>query len=368
MSVWIDHTHSAFVSSDKRSFDVIVVGAGIAGVSCCYWLRRSGFKGSICLLDRRGIALAATGRNGGHLWADSVVQPESDCFDLILEFVQSNAKEKYFDICESVELVRAKEDFEMYDERLQRIDEEVLLDRFIPFLKRGQFAGGVVEKKAGMMNAYKLCNGIFAATENIDFLKANVLCRKRNVLEVVINDGRKEEVRFGKVIFCTNGWTRELFPELEMTPIRGQVAAVKCEEKLKHGLSIDGSCEYIIPTEQGFVIGGGRNQVKGREEGETDDSKVNPAIDLRIEIEKTFDLKQGYEITHHWTGIMAFTPDGMPYVGKLSSDNEFISACFNGHGMPRAFIAGKYLAELIVEQKDSIPKEWNVRRKLRSHL
>ena len=51
----------------------VVVGAGMTGCAFAYWLNR--LFGRKCLvIDARGVAGGATGRNGGHLWA----RPQSD--------------------------------------------------------------------------------------------------------------------------------------------------------------------------------------------------------------------------------------------------------------------------------------------------
>jgi glycine/D-amino acid oxidase-like deaminating enzyme len=61
-----------------------------------------------------------------------------------------------------------------------------------------------------------------------------------------------------------------------------------------------------------------------------------------------FLAKEGAKVDYEWTGIMAFTPDENPLVGKIRGENEWISAGFTGYGMPRTFHGGKYLAEMML--------------------
>jgi glycine/D-amino acid oxidase-like deaminating enzyme len=50
----------------KRTFDTVVVGAGIAGTASAYFLRQAGF--SVALIDTHHPGWGASGRNPGFLW------------------------------------------------------------------------------------------------------------------------------------------------------------------------------------------------------------------------------------------------------------------------------------------------------------
>jgi monoamine oxidase len=50
--------------------DILVIGAGYAGISTAYHLLEEGTGSSITILEARGVCSGATGRNGGHLRPD----------------------------------------------------------------------------------------------------------------------------------------------------------------------------------------------------------------------------------------------------------------------------------------------------------
>ncbi|KAF4456138.1 FAD dependent oxidoreductase superfamily [Fusarium albosuccineum] len=59
-----------------------------------------------------------------------------------------------------------------------------------------------------------------------------------------------------------------------------------------------------------------------------------------------------------WSGIMGFTADGMPLVGKLptslsgrSGDAEWIAAGFNGHGMDKCWLSGETIARMVLGEE-----------------
>ena len=66
-SWWLEQMPAAPSAAElPEEADVVIVGAGMTGAATAYWLSRSGR--SSLVLDARGIAGGATGRNGGHLW------------------------------------------------------------------------------------------------------------------------------------------------------------------------------------------------------------------------------------------------------------------------------------------------------------
>ena len=46
-----------------------------------------------------------------------------------------------------------------------------------------------------------------------------------------------------------------------------------------------------------------------------------------------------------WTGVMGFTKDEKPIIGRIRK-NDFICGGYTGHGMPRAFLMAKKLAQI----------------------
>jgi len=66
ISYWLD-------SSSKKEFqyDVVIVGAGIAGVSTAYWLEKSFPDIKIALIERNKMGFGASGRNAGFVTCGS---------------------------------------------------------------------------------------------------------------------------------------------------------------------------------------------------------------------------------------------------------------------------------------------------------
>lgn len=72
-------------------------------------------------------------------------------------------------------------------------------------------------------------------------------------------------------------------------------------------------------------------------------------------MDATFGTHVREEIKAAWTGVMGFTVDGLPLVGRLpkaatqrDGTNEFVAAGYNGYGMPNAYLCGRYIADAVL--------------------
>ena len=184
-----------------------------------------------------------------------------------------------------------------------------------------------------------------------------------------------------QVVYCTNAHTGHVLPLMKgkIFPARGHMTVQLPGQSFtrvgshrswnivhgKHGL------EYI--TQNGHTgeifLGGGfiRGQNGGiYEMGNSADDKFDPLINIHLSgalpiafgVENWgIDSAEGPRIKSMWTGIMGFTADGLPLVGRLPSSatgreegNEWIAAGFNGYGMVNCWLSGKALALKILGQ------------------
>lgn len=65
---------------------------------------------------------------------------------------------------------------------------------------------------------------------------------------------------------------------------------------------------------------------------------------------RRFPLLAEAGLAHHWAGLYEMSPDAHPLIGRLEPlDNAYVVAGFSGHGFMHGPIAGKLLAEVILD-------------------
>ena len=201
-------------------------------------------------------------------------------------------------------------------------------------------------------------------------------------------------VRAAKVIHATNGYTGHLLPSLrgKIYPLRGTMSAQKSTPSFgDHGTqrawSMIKSMDYDPETElletglyysnqnpktRDVFIGG--EKAKITEMFVADDSEVTPAARMNISnvlpryFEHGWADGQAPEIQKIWSGVLGFTGDRLPFVGKVPAsisgrdgqDGEWIAAGFNGYGMPQCWSAGEAVAKMLLAEEvdDFLPESY----------
>ena len=341
-------------SEAQEGYDVLILGAGISGVSTAYWLRKNGFEGSIGLVDERGVALSATGRNAGLAWPASHREYDQKAIEVLKATADDLGVPCFLN--GAVELYRTKEDFEALSKSSlgQVWDQDAVL-RELPQLGRDAFYKGVFEPNVAHVSSFELTRALFLATPNVSFVRATA----ESVAEQIVTLKGGQEISANHIVVCTNASAGALIPSLPIQCVRGQCLHLKAVGDNvvfpKMGYAADDSYEYAMPWDGGLIFGGAR--LNCEEWDQENDCELNLDISkrLRRRLRQTLKLKpEDYIVTHEWTGRMGFTPDEYPIMG-LVRPGLFVSAGFSGNGVYFGFFGAHNIAAAICGTAEILP-------------
>lgn len=174
-----------------------------------------------------------------------------------------------------------------------------------------------------------------------------------NGVSVFVNHRQlHENVEFEceKLALCTNAFTSDFLPDLQISPGRGQVLVTKPIENLKFKGTFHFEEGYFYFRDFGnrLLFGGGRNldfETEATTAYERNDYIVDELKDF---IDEVILPGQTYEIDRVWQGIMGFTPDKKPIVKKITDSIAVGFGC-NGMGVALGSTTGEKLAALLLE-------------------
>lgn len=208
------------------------------------------------------------------------------------------------------------------------------------------------------------------------------------------------QVAANHVLLATNAYTSRLLPRFTgiITPTRGHVSALippAATPPLAHShlwsVNEPGdtgeSDNYLVQRPTGeLILGGERMSVADTGEGVSRDDEVDPAVAarlrracrsvLRLNQSSPEDDPAELSASYEWTGIMGFSRDSKPWVGRVpeslggssveatQDSGLWLSAGYTGHGMPVAARAGISVAQKILGKTGQdvveVPSEWAV--------
>lgn len=392
-SYWLDYKIPVSKSdfTTEKNFDVIIVGAGIAGLSVAYWLEKFNSNLKLAILDKSSVVgFGASGRNAGFVTCGSAEHfykldkqfglekaveiwkfSEQNRELLKSEIIQDQDSQVDFSITGSCTVAPSSQDWARYQSLVQTMKNAGLDVELIDeaYLSKNygvrNFLGAIQYNQDGAVHPIKLLGLLKSKLKNTKFIfdaDVEALQSENSDWKLKTKAG---DLTTNKVIFALNGYSNTALPELKeiVKPQRGQIIVT---EPLKP--FVKGPCYLTkhlcyfrqLPTGQ-LLVGGFRNHDIEAENTNVDavTEKIQTAL-----IDFTRSYFQGtanVKIAHQWSGIMGFTPDGQMIVGEHpSKKNVHIMAGCSGHGMGLSFHVAKTLVKGLNGQK--IPDHLNINR------
>lgn len=354
-SIWLDETTpDVYPSLDQdTSADVVIVGAGIAGIATAYHLASAGARPLV--IDARMVADAASGRNAGFLLAGVA----ENFVAAARRYGEERALRVWRFTRHNQKLVRELVSREGIDcdlawngsAQIAGDDEEWSEVRASADRLRAE--GARVRVLANERTAVYEDDGELHPVRYVRGLARAAVARGARIhgrtrATAVAADGVRTErarVSAGAVVVCVNAYAAHLAP-LRVRPVRGQMLATAPVPRRvfeRPAYAHRGYRYWRQRADGRLLIGGWRDTAADEEVGE--EERTTARVQDQLE---RFLRERASEatITHRWAGIMGFSHDALPYVGALES-GVFVNAGFTGHGMAFATATAELVADLI---------------------
>ena len=360
-----------------KSYDVVIVGAGIVGSATAHYLKKQGFTGSIALIERDPtFQTGATARSVGGI-RQQFSTPENIRLSLFGLALARRLKEEFgpdadVGFKEQGYLILAS------DSGLPVLQEnhavqiangahnailktEELAARF-PWLVTDGIAGGCLGLSGeGWMDPY-LMMGLFrkaAVAEGADYIVGEVSAVKRNgtrIAGVTLASG--EDIACGTLV-CAAGWGSGALAamagiNLPVGPRKRYVYVLDCpaatDALRKAPLTAFPDGTYFRPEGRNFLAGLSPEE---HQEPPTTDWEVDHSWfeeNIWEKLASHVPLFEAIKVVSAWTGYYDYNAlDQNAVIGRHPEvGNLVFSTGFSGHGFQQGPAAGNAVAELIV--------------------
>lgn len=356
-----------------KSFDFLVLGAGLIGKQIALKLFKKFPKAKIGILDKFPIPYGASTRNAGfvcfgspsELLDDLSHSKPQDVFDLVekrFKGTQQLLKDygnHFLDYQNNggYETFENKFDFDQVHDNVNEINHFVKditktsktydikdLDNMgFAYYNRGFYNSFEGQINTGLLNeaiAYELSKSKvlpFYGFNATQISYTNDLC--------LISDDNGLNFETKQLIIANNAFAKLLFDDLDIQPARGQVIITKPIDNLKFKGTFhsDKGFMYFRNIDNRLLIGGARNYFLEQEytyEMETSNNVINH---LKHYINKFILPNTSFEIDMQWSGIMAMGKEKNPIVKRV---NDSLILCVRMGGMGVAL--GPILSDEVV--------------------
>jgi len=346
--------------------DVLIIGAGLSGLSVARRLRQGGRD--VAVLDRVGIGGGASARNGGIVApglvdgmslgiarygednAKTLLRMTWQSLDMIREVAERAPFPIELELAGRFTLARDEEELEGLHENGRLLAAAGERVRFagrtdVPAPLQDAFIGGII-LEGGFVHSGRLTMGLAALA-----LQDGVRIYAPSAVEAIEPAGRGVRVRAAgrvirarDVVVATNGFTARVLPTIPILPQRGQMMVTEpLPPVLRYAMSARRGFDYFHQRTDGRLVIGGYRDLDFAAEA-TDAMALNDEIQAALTRLATRIAGRAPRVEWRWSCIMGFTPDHLPIAGRVA-DGVHIAAGFSGHGVVMAPMVGRLLAE-----------------------
>jgi gamma-glutamylputrescine oxidase len=357
--------------------DVIIIGSGIVGLNAALWLKKQVPKRNIIILERGILPMGGSSKNAGfacfgspgELLEDLKTHSENELFSLVekrwkgLLRLRKNLGDTAIDFQNfgGYELFDNTLNFTQCADQLTYLNKQLfsitgkrstyqIADTEIKKFGFGQVKHMLLNTEEGQLDTGKMIHSLIkqvrdSGMEIINGIDITTIEDEQQQVNLVTSTGLR--INCKQLIVATNGFARQLLPDIAVQPARAQVLITHPIPNLKFKGTFHYASGYYYFRNVGnrVLLGGGRNLDFSKEAtaqfGLT--SLVQDKLDTLLK--KMILPSSDYTVDMQWSGIMGLGPEKTSIV-KAVSKNVFCAVRMGGMGIAIGSLVGEEVAEL----------------------
>ena len=356
------------------NYDLVIIGAGFTGLWSALEWREKFPKSRILIVEKNSYPLGASTRNAGFACFGSITEILADAAQMGWTQAINLVEKRFFGLQILLNKIEptaidyaTNGGYELLNQKVSMADVENInskikaitgLDKTYQLdndakkkFNFGNFGINQIIKNPleGGLHPGKLLNILIRRcyANNINFLWNKGLLSFKSKSDHVELNLRDLRINTEKLLICTNGFTPDLLPNLDVKPARGQVLLTSEIKNLKVQGVFHSDEGYIYFRNVGkrILLGGMRNLDAKAETSAKFESNPSIIDALQKYLKEVILPEENFEITHQWQGIMAMGMDKNYLLQKVDS-NVVMAVRLSGMGVALAPQIAKETVEL----------------------
>lgn len=356
-----------------KTADIVIIGGGVMGTSAAYHLARRGIKNVVLLEREPFFGTGATGRCAGgvryQFGTQINVRLSIESLDMLEKFKDEIGQEINYRKCGYLFVLTDDRQVEVFRHNVQMqrslgVETEWLsgneVRRRLPLMSLEDALAGTFNARDGLVDPNSVVSGYVTAAQRL----GAILLTDADVMDIPVRAGRIQGVTTPKgtiatplVLNAAGPWAGQIADmagvQIPITPVRRQWFTTTPLPDLPPDFPfvIDfAQSLYLHPEGAGLLVGmSNQNEPPGYDQTVDEDFEL---INAEAAISRMPMIEKAGRASHG-AGLYEVTPDAHPVFGPTPVDGFHIVGGFSGHGFMHGPIAGKLMAELLVEGKYS---------------
>lgn len=351
-----------------KSYDLIIIGAGITGLSTAMFFKRDNPQKQVLVLERGFYPTGATSRNAGFACFGTA----GELLDDLQNESESEVRQRLHQRFNGLSLLKNElgaeaigyqmtGGYELFDQSEEEYFQDCLskLPMFNTWVQEASGEGDTFKKSSingfdaifnpleGYLHSGKLMKTLAEKVlkSGVD-IRYNTPVEKVKARQVELSGGITLETK--QVLVATNGFASQLVEDSQVKPARGYVFVTNELEKMPWEGTFHYNKGYVYFRNLGkrLLIGGARDVDKNKETSFK--QEVNPKIkQWLIEfVYQRLDIDTNWKIDTEWTGTMGFGATKSPDLRRTDA-GLYLAAGLGGMGVAIGMDVAKRAVELL---------------------